>query len=360
MFVAANLDLDDQDTGRIVDRFHDDVTANISARRPWMLAWRESHSDWEPRTLGLFGDDGELRAIAPLVRRRQAGLLQIRCLGHTGLDHCPVLGRTAEDAVDLADAVAGWLDRLRWPWKLNLPQLPAGSVFAARLIQRLAVATSAAGVDRPVVILGAEPDRDSHVSRNQRQAEVKARNRASHAGLSLQQAWITDPSTIADRMTEVRAVHRARDLQLRGTSGLDDPDEGRFYDALVRRHLDRMELLEIRLDGDLAAFVLWIRQDGVRLVFDNRVAAGWTNYSAGLIANNEALRTAVADPGVVCLDWGAGVQRYKLSSCNKVFPHEQLTAWSSRTVRLWLGGIHRLHGMTAGRADARSKSGRIS
>ena len=113
-----------------------------------------------------------------------------------------------------------------------------------------------------------------------------------------------------------------------------------------------MELLEIRFNGDLAAFVLWIRQGDVRLVFDNRVAAAWTDYSVGLIANNEALRTAAADPGVGCLDWGAGVQRYKLSSSNQVFPHEQLTAWSSRTVRLWLGGVHRLRGMTAGRTAA--------
>ena len=328
---TTTLDLDDPCTLQRLERLHDAAAANVSARLPWMLAWLESHPGWEPWVLGLSGDDGELRAVAPLARRRTGLLLRILCPGHEGLDYCPTVARTTDDAVVLAEAVVGRLQALKRPWALHVRQLPAGSVFGGTLAKHL-VAEIKHGADRPVVLLGGGTDRDDHVSRNQRRAEAKARNRMRDAGLDLRQTWITDGAAIAERMPEIRAVHRARDVQLRGAS-LIDGREGPFYDALIRRHLHRMELLEVRLDNELAAYVLWIRNDGTRLVFDNRVAPRWTHYSAGLIANNEALRTAAADPRITCLDWGAGVQRYKLSSATKVIAHEQLYAWSSQRLR---------------------------
>lgn len=128
-------------------------------------------------------------------------------------------------------------------------------------------------------------------------------------------------------------MHRARDVQLRGVSLLDDRWEGNYYDTLLRRHLDKLDLLEIRLEGELAAYLLWIRNGRTRLVFDNRVAPRWTDYSAGVIANNVALRAAAEDPSIRVLDWGSGVQRYKLQSANKVVAHERLLAWSSSATR---------------------------
>jgi hypothetical protein len=98
-------------------------------------------------------------------------------------------------------------------------------------------------------------------------------------------------------------------------------------------HLDLLDLLEIRLEGELAAYLLWIRNGPTRLVFDNRVAPRWTNYSAGAIANNVALREAAEDPSIKVLDWGSSLQRYKLQSANKVVTHTQLLAWSSSVTR---------------------------
>jgi hypothetical protein len=174
-------------------------------------------------------------------------------------------------------------------------------------------------------------------SRNLRSAEANARNRIARAGLAFVLRWIRRPEAIAERIPEIRAVHHARDIQRRGTSKLDDPREAVFYDALLRRHLERLELLELRLDGELAAYVLWIRNGAARLVLDNRVSPRWSDYRAGLIANNVALRAAAADPAVSELDWGAGEQRYKLQSATTVIPHEVLTAWSSPRMRWALG-----------------------
>jgi hypothetical protein len=327
------LDLDDRASQAALARLHADVGAHVSARLPWLQAWRESHPDWRPWVLVLLDESCELRAAAPLAQRRHTGLVQIRDIGHTGLDECPVVCRTESDALDLAHELGRALRGQHRPWNLHLRQLPYGSAFAAALAHELDVVELRPGAGRPVILLDSAPRARAVLSRNQRKAEAKARNRIRRAGLAFESRWITNPHAIAERVPEIRSLHHARDLQLRGTSTLDDPEEGAFYDALVRRHLDLLDLLEIRLGGALGAYVLWVRNGSTRLVLDNRVAPGWTTYSAGMIANNAAVRTAADDPRVDVVDWGAGVQRYKLQSANKVISHEQLLAWSSRSTR---------------------------
>jgi hypothetical protein len=290
----------------------------------------------------LLGDAGEVRAAAPLALRRRAGLVQFWAIGHTGLDRAPVVSRHTSDAAELALQLASILDSMHRPWTLLLRQLPPGCGFAGALAQRLATVELRPGSGRPLVHLDGARDPHSALSRNQRRAEAKARNRIAAAGLTLEPRWTVDPMQVAQRIPEIRAVHRARDLQLRGTSRLDDPEEGAFYDALVRRHQDVLELLELRLGDALAAYLLWVRNGRARLVLDNRVAPQFTQYSAGTIANNIALQAAASDPQIDILDWGAGAQRYKLESANEVVPHEELMAWSSASARQVLTARRRL------------------
>jgi hypothetical protein len=309
------------------------VEAHVSARLAWLQAWRDAYPRWSPWVLGLLDGAGDVRAAAPLARRRRGPLVQVRCLGHTTLDRSPIISRTADDADELADAVVTALGSLRRPWTMHLRQLPTGDAFTLHLASRLPAVEVRAAEERPVVLVKGPLEGRRVTSRNLRQAEAKARNRISRAGLAFDVRWLTDFGEIAPRIPEIRSVHRARDLQLRGHSLLDDREEGPFWAALLHRHRELLELLEVRLDGELGAYVLWIRNGGARLVLDNRVSPRWTTYSAGLIANNVALRAAAADPAIDVLDWGTGVQRYKLQSANKVVPHEQLQGWSSPATR---------------------------
>lgn len=278
-------------------------------------------------------DGGEIRAVAPLARRHRAGIVQVRCMGHTGLDHSPIVSRTGDHAATLANHLASELRRLAWPWTLDLVRLPSDSAFAAALTRQLRVSEVRSDALHPIVEFDRADARGPVLSRNLRQAEAKARNRIRRADLTLHIRWITDQRTIASRTSEIRSTHRARDFQLRGASLLDDRQDGRYYDTLLRKHLDLLDLLEVRLEGELAAYLLWIRNGPTRLVFDNRVAPRWTNYSAGVIANNVALRLAAEDPSITVLDWGSGLQRYKLQSANKVIAHDRLLAWSSNATR---------------------------
>jgi hypothetical protein len=337
------VDLGDESARAALGRLHDEVDAHVSVRLPWLRAWQETHPRWRPWVLALRDDRGELRAVAALARRRRAGLVQVRCLAHDALDRAPIVSRTADDACELADAFVHAMQRLGRPWWMCLSQLPEGDAFAATLSRRLATVVTRPGADRPIVLLDDNHQPARVISRNLRKAEAKARNRIARAHLDCEERWITDARTIAERFSEIRSVHRERDLDLRHMSLLDDPLERAFYDALLHRHLELLELFELRLQKELAAYVLWIRNRAARLVLDNRVAPRWKRYSAGLIANIAALRTAASDPTINVLDWGTGSQRYKLESANKVVPHVELLAWSSGAVRSALAIRRLLH-----------------
>jgi hypothetical protein len=327
------FDLGDESHCAALERLHDRLDAHASTRLPWLRAWHETHPAWRPWILALADERGELRAAAALARRSRAGLIQIRGLGHGTCDRAPIISRTAEDAYELTGVLVDRLEHLGRPWTFGLQQLPEGEPVATMLSRRLAAVEVYPGADRPVVLLHDDRRPNRVLSRNLRSAEAKARNRIARSGLRLEERWVTGAQEIAERLAEIRYVHRARDLDLRPRSLLDDRVEGAFYDALLRQHLDVLELFELRLDHEMAAYVLWICTRGARLVLDNRVAPRWKPYSAGLIANNAALRTAAADRSIKVLDWGTGPQRYKLQSANKVVPHMDLLAWSSRAVR---------------------------
>ena len=308
---------------------HREPSAPLRPPVAWLAAWREAHPSWQPWVLGLLNDAHGLRAAAPLALRERAGVLQLRFVG----DDCPLLWRTEADAIDLAHGLASALGATHRPWSLELAQLPARLTFTRVLLRGLRAATIRPGSGSPIVDVTGVRDARAVLSRNLRSAEAKARNRIQRAGLAMQTEWLVEPGAIAQRLQDVRTAHRARDLQLRGASLLDDPAERAYYDALIRHSLGHLELLEVRLDGQLGAFVLWVRDGSARLVLDNRVVPACTRYSAGLIANNLALRRAAADPSIDLLDWGPGVQRYKLQSASRVLATETLSAWSSRRVQ---------------------------
>jgi hypothetical protein len=338
----AVLDLDDPEARAAIDRLHLAVGAHVSARLGWLQAWRDADSRWRPWILALRTPDGELRALAALGVRRQAGITQIRCLGHDVLDRAPIVSRSGADARDLALALALELGRRPGPWCLQIRQLPRADAFAAALSACLPAVRVQPDSERPITRVDGGPDDHRLVSRNLRKAEARARNRIARANLECTVDWLHGGPEIARRLPEIRAVHYARDLQLRGSSGLDDPVQRRFYDSVFRRHLDALELLEIRFEGELGAYLAWIRNGSARLVLDNRVAPRWTGYSAGLIVNLTALRTAASDPGIEVLDWGSGVQRYKLQAATAVVSTLRLHAWSSAGLRRALAARRRL------------------
>lgn len=180
----SELDLDDKPSQSAVARLHDEVAAHVSSRLPWMQAWRTSHPEWRPWILA-FLDGGEIRAVAPLARRQRAGIVEVRCIGHTGLDHSPVVCRTARDAVTLAEHLADGLHRLAGPWALDLVRLPSDSAFTGALTRQLRVSEVRSDTLRPIVEFDRAGERHSILSElatGRGQGPQSYNARRSHAG----------------------------------------------------------------------------------------------------------------------------------------------------------------------------------
>jgi len=78
-------------------------------------------------------------------------------------------------------------------------------------------------------------------------------------------------------------------------------------------------------------------------VYSNMASPDWLDFSPGTIVNAELVMDASRDPGIRAVDWGPGVQRYKLSGARLHIEHLcHLRAWSSMSYRLTLALGNRL------------------
>jgi CelD/BcsL family acetyltransferase involved in cellulose biosynthesis len=259
-------------------------------------------------------------------------------IGPAGVEGEPACLAAADPpaATALATAVRRALGQLDRPWLLRLTDLPDPDPVAAALMTELPISTRHPGPDAPQLRFAPGQPLTAYLSRNTRAAVAKARNRIVRDGLTAHTAWTAAPGQVAAALPEVMAVHRQCSLQVHGRSAFDDPVAAMFFDAVVRRHASagKVRLLTLRLDRALAAFALCLLDRDTLWVYANMVSPDWLRYSAGTISNAEVVSWAYTTPEIGGVDWGTGVQRYKLSGAVTLPPSRHLYAWSSRSDRL--------------------------
>ncbi len=306
------------------------VDAPVTSRRPWLQAWIDSYGDHDP-WVACVERDAELVACAPLaLRRRPGGLVQVVGLGHGPTDDLR-LPAVDDDAADrLADLVVTSLPRR---WALRVEQVDPDDRVVRLLQQRLGRARLEPGEGLPTVrFTGREPQ--DYLSRNTRKALAKIRNKMAAAGLEPDLAWTSDADAITALLPELQRVHRARDEQLGRRSDHDDPRAAAFFCETILRHAERgeVELLTLRLSGDLAAYLCALSDGRALRSWDNRLAPQWADFSAGRVANTEALVHVATSDRWDELDWMQGEEPYKLQSATAVLPRSNLLAFSSPAV----------------------------
>ena len=278
----------------------------------------------------------EIVAAALAVARLRLGAWAIR--GATHPDEPGWLAALDGDAgTELAAAVAGSLRGLHRPWGLAWRHLPADDSTLAALRAELSISAVLASGDDAQLNCDSVDDVAGGLSRNTRSVVSRARQRIAAAGLSCEITWTRDAAGIAARLDEVVDVHRHRNRQLRGAAGLDDPGQRALFVETVLAHADagRARLLTLRLDGRLAAFAICFESAGILHVYSNMASPDWLEFSPGTIANAEVVRAVGRDPVLQAVDWGLGLQRYKLSGPRVQVRHMvHLWAWSSLVGRV--------------------------
>jgi len=343
--------------GPRLDDLQESTRCPVTARRAWQQTWLDHFTAWSPLVVVVEGHDGDLRAAAPLAVR--SGRVQARVvpIGHGPSDEVRLPARDNASARELATAVSDALTALRRPWLLVARQVDPDDAAVHALAEVLRWSEITPGEAAPR--LAFQPDRSvrAHVSRNHHQQVRRMRNRVTRDGHALELAQLRTPEQVREVWPEVTRVCRARDVQLRGSSALDDPTDGPFFRDLVGRLAERGEvrLTTLRLDGALAAYVLSFQDGPVRRMWNCRLDPALQDYGVGRIANDAGLEDALADPACSSYDWMRGEEPYKASMSDHLFRPVDLTAASHRP--LW-GVVQAAAGTRTRLRDVRDGGGR--
>jgi hypothetical protein len=127
-----------------LDRMHDKAAVSLLSRRPCLQSWADAFPSWEPWILALV-EDCEVRAVAPLARRRGRWGVEVVSVGDSALDESPVAACDDAAVAALAAGLVDALQALGRPWVLRLRQLPAASALAAALVAQLSTTVVFAG-----------------------------------------------------------------------------------------------------------------------------------------------------------------------------------------------------------------------
>lgn len=330
--------------GTPLDDLLESTGAPVTARRPWLEAWIRCHPGYQPVALVVGDARRRLEAAALLARRRRFGIDEHVALGHGPSDHARLPARTPEAAAELAAALVRHLASGRRAWRLVVRHLPCADPVAERVACAIGNAELVAGDAAPALRFGPDRSLRACVSRNHHQQVRRMANRLARDGLEPSIEHLRQEPAIRAALPELEEVCRRRDFALRGHSRLEQSGSLRFFREVILCHAARgeVELTSVRLRGRLAAYTLCFLDRGVRRMWSCRLAPEFARYGVGRLANDAALRLALADPGCAAFDWMRGEEPYKSGMSNDVEELHDLLAWSSPALKTVLHARRRL------------------
>ena len=307
--------------------------APATARWGPLVAWMRHHPKMTPWCV-LVSRNEEVVAAALLVRIRRGAVCRFETMGEM---HLPsrLPARDPDSVTDLARALTLRLAGIRTPWTLHLHALEETDPVAAAIMERLDVASSELEFLSPRLAFTRGEPLTSYLSHNTRSAVAKARNRIKNAGLVCELGWTRDQAEIDDTVPEITELYRKRNVQRRQSVGLlDDADYRSYFADMMHAYAadGLVRLLTLRLNGELASYAMCLESAGLLFVYSNRMSPDWMHFSPGAITNAEVVRHACWDRSVRGVDWGSGIERYKVSGNATIHPYHVVHAWSSKTM----------------------------
>jgi len=312
---------------------------NAPATMKWSLleAWLRLHTKTQPFGI-LVWQNNSLVAAALFALYKRCGFCMLSKLGEIGEPYS-FAAKDKNASEELVEGLVEELRKLNRPWIINIADLADDDPVVTVLATRLNLSKVLKCSHSPRLLFDDRSDLNKYLSRNTRSAVAKAKNRICRHGIMMEVKWIEDGSEIEGYLDEIVNIHRLRNRQKRGLAKLDDPSLADLFKEtlLVHAKAQSLRLLTIRLDGSLAAFSICIHDRGLLWVYANLVSPDWLSYSAGTIANAEVVRSAFDDSSIKGVNWGGGLQRFKLSGSVTVVITNRRIGWSSQLSRLaWL------------------------
>lgn len=321
-----------------IDSLFSETAAPSAVRWPLLESWLLYKPEVEPMGV-LIWKKHTLIAAGLLALEDRKGFCRITKIGVEGEPYW-LSARDPFSGALLGEGLVKALQSIKKPWFLHLTDLPGTDPVIDAICARLELSQISAFSYSPQLWFDRECGLNRYLSLNTRSAVAKAKNRIKRDGLVLDMRWSSEVSEIENAMDEIVQVHRDRNRLKHGRAILDDPREAVFFrdTVLTQARAKKIRLLTLRLNGSLAAFAIAVLDRDMLWIYANLVSPNWLRYSAGTILNAEVVRAAYGDSSIKGVNWGAGLQRYKMSGDVKLVPLIKLMGWSSWPTRLaWLG-----------------------
>ncbi len=314
-----------------LDELHRATRTPVTACRAWLAAWVDAYAPTHAWAVAVRdAASGRLDAIGLFSDRDRGGWDEISPLGRRQQDRGWLPARTPLAAHALAAAVTARLQSRDRPWVLRVGQLPVGDQVAGGVAELLPEARILPGVPIPKVEFASLPTPGDWLGKAMRKQLRKALNRLADDGVKRKILFETDPAIIDELLVEVEYTHRAREQHARRASDLDSQPGLRFWRNVILSHaaMADIELAILRLDGELAAYVVSLLDTDSYRVLDGRFTTSWARYSPGRLLESATVERAMEDPRFTRVDWMNGCASEKLLAANAVDYTEHLVASS--------------------------------
>jgi len=224
-------------------------------------------------------------------------------------DTWEVIARSPRAGRALAAELAEQIGGLEPPWTLELTGLRDADVTIEVIAERLPHAHLLAAASVPRVRLTGGTGVPRLLRKSVREGLVRSERRIARDGLRAEVCFERRPAQLLKMQAEIEVAHRARDHDAGRVSDLDDDAGCRFWRSAYHYHAERgeLEVATLRLDAQLAAYVVAFLDGPAYRVFDGRFVPAYRRYSPGRRLEVAVLERAFRDGSVRELDWMSSV-----------------------------------------------------
>lgn len=283
-----------------------------TCRWPWQSA--SVPPGGHPLVWAVTVEDGAgLAAAAVLLDEVEDGVLTSTLLGTADGHRGALLSTTPATAQALGRGLATRL--LSHSPGFRLGPLAADEALSS-LLRHLPTDVDIEPVAVPSLVPGEDPE--GELGKAMRRNLRKARNRLAADGVRCDLDVLDDGGAIAAVLPLILTIARDRDLACNRTSPHDDPARRGLWQSrlLALAAEGSLRLATLRLDGEVAAYVLAIVDGGHLRVLDGRYVDRFSRYAPGRLLEAELVERVRASPAIYVVDWMTTIGPESLLAAN--------------------------------------------
>jgi Acetyltransferase (GNAT) domain len=316
-----------------LSELHGVARTPVTARVTWWQAAADADPSATPALFVRTTRVGELDAAALLmIRTAPDGSTQWLTSARPGTDDAwEIASRSPRARRALAEELADEIGNLDGPWTLELNGVCERDGAVDVLTEQLPNAKLIPAAPVPRVTFGAQRNSVAFLRASVRDGLIRSARRIARDGLREEVSFTRDVASLLSMQPEIEATHRARDHDSGRLSDLDDDAGLGFWRSTYRYHATRgeLEVATLRLDGELAAYVVAFTDTPAYRVFDGRFEPAYRRYSPGRRLEAAVLERAFGDPSLRVLDWMSSVAPDRLLAATDSEPRWTLVAGSA-------------------------------